>query len=59
MSATLNVSGLIQPTRKSRKQAEKSLAPVSAMETGRNQGNKKMYDRLGQYVFHRFYVLLD
>jgi hypothetical protein len=41
VGATPNVPGLIQPTRKSMKQAEKGLVTVSTMETRRNKGNKK------------------
>jgi hypothetical protein len=41
VSAALNVPGLIWPTWKSMKQAEKGLVTVSAMETGRNNRNKK------------------
>jgi hypothetical protein len=29
------------------------------METRRNKRNKKNWDRLGQYVFTRFYMFLD
>jgi len=49
--AAPNVPRLIRPTQKSIQQAEKGLVTVSAMETTRNNGNKKKYDRLGQYVF--------
>jgi len=35
------VPGLIRPTQRSIKQAEKGLITVSAMETRRNKGNKK------------------
>jgi len=59
VSATSNVPGLIRPTQKSMKQAQKWLVTVSAKETRRNKGNKKKQDRLGQYVFTRFYILLD
>ena len=40
-SATPNVPGLIQPTRKSMNQAEKGFMTVGAMETRRNKGTKK------------------
>ena len=42
VSAAPNVPGLIRPTLKLMKQAEKGLVTVSAMETRRNKGNKKM-----------------
>jgi len=41
VSATLNGPGMIQPTWKSMKQAEKGLMTDSAMEPWRNEGNKK------------------
>jgi len=59
VSAAPNVPGLIWPTRRSVKDAEKGLMTVRAMETRRNKGNKKKKDRLGQDVFTRFYMLLD
>jgi len=40
VSATPNVPGLIRPTRKSKRQAEKVLMTVSAIETRRNKGVK-------------------
>jgi len=42
VSATPNVPGLIQPTQRSMKQAEKGLMAVSVMETRRNKGHNKM-----------------
>jgi len=41
VSAAPNVPGLVQPTRKSKRQAEKVLVTVSAVETRRNKGGKK------------------
>jgi len=41
VSVALNVGGLIRPTRKSMKQAEKWVLTVSAMETRSHKGNKK------------------
>jgi hypothetical protein len=40
VSAAQNVAGLIRPTRKSKRQAEKVIGMVSAMETQKNKGNK-------------------
>jgi hypothetical protein len=40
VSAAPNVPGLIRPTRKSKRHAEKVLAKVNAIETRRNQGVK-------------------
>jgi len=41
MSAAPNVLGLGRPTRKSKRQAEKVLVTVNAVETRRNKGGKK------------------
>jgi len=41
VSATPNVPGYVQPTRKSKRQAEKVLMTVNAAETQRNTGGKK------------------
>jgi len=41
VSAAPNVAGLIRPTRKSKRHAEKVLATVNAIETRRNKGVKK------------------
>jgi len=41
VSAAPNVSGLVRPTYKSKKQAEKVLVTVNAAETRRNKGGKK------------------
>jgi len=46
--------GIIRPTRRSMKQAEKRLVTVGAMETRRNKGNKNRLDKLGQYNLNRF-----
>jgi len=42
VSAALNVPGLIRPTWQSMNQAQMGLMTVTAMETMRNKGNKKM-----------------
>jgi len=42
VSATPNVPGLVRPTRKSKRQAEKVLLTVNAVEMRRNKGGKKM-----------------
>jgi hypothetical protein len=39
--AAPNVPGLVRPTRKSKRQAEKVLVTVNAVETRRNKGGKK------------------
>jgi len=41
VSATPNVPRLVRPTRKSKRQAEKVLVTVNAVETRRNKGGKK------------------
>jgi len=41
VSAAPNVPGLVQPTRKSKRKAEKLLVTVNAAETRRNKGGKK------------------
>jgi hypothetical protein len=41
VSAAPNVPGLVRPTRKSKRQAEKLLMTVNAVETRRNKGGKK------------------
>jgi len=41
LSAAPNVPGLVRPTRKSKRQAEKVLVTVNAVETRRNKGGKK------------------
>jgi len=41
LSATSNVPRLVRPTRKSKRQAEKVLVIVNAVETRRNKGGKK------------------
>jgi len=41
VSAAPNVHGLVRPTRKSKRQAEKLLVTVNAAETLRNKGGKK------------------
>jgi len=49
VSATPNVPGLVWPTRKSKRQAEKVLVTVNAVGTRRNQTGKKMQDRMHQW----------
>jgi len=41
VSASPNVPGLILPTGKSKRQAEKVIMTISAIETSRNKGVKK------------------
>jgi len=41
VSAAPNVPGLVRPTQKSKRQAEKVLVTVNAVETRRNKGGKK------------------
>jgi len=41
VSAAQNVPGLVRPTRKSKRQAEKVFVTVNAVETRRNKGGKK------------------
>jgi len=41
VSAAPNVPGLVRPTRKSKRQAEKVLVTVNTVETRRNKGGKK------------------
>jgi len=41
VSAAPNVSGLVRPTGKSKRQAEKVWVMVNAIETPRNKGGKK------------------
>jgi len=41
VSATPNVPGLVRPTQKSKRQAEKVLMTVNVAETRRNKGGKK------------------
>jgi len=48
VSAALNVPGLVQLTWKSKRQAEKVLVTVYAVETRRNKGGKKKWDRMHQ-----------
>ena len=59
MSAAPNIPRLIQPIQRSKTQTEKGLMIVSVMETMRNKGNKKQYNRLCEYVFTRFFMLLE
>jgi len=40
VSGATNVPGLVRPTRKSKRQAEKVLVTVNAVETRRNKGGK-------------------
>jgi len=53
MCAAPNVPGLVQPTRKSKRQAEMVLLTVNAAEMPRNKGEKKNSDRMHQW-FTRF-----
>jgi len=49
VSAAPNVPGLVQPTWKSKRQAEKVFVTVNAVETRRNEGGKKKEDRMRQW----------
>jgi len=49
VSAVPNVPGLVRPTWKSKWQAEKVLVTVNGVETRRNKGGKKKYDRMRQW----------
>jgi len=51
VSALPNVPGLIRPTRKSTRHAEKVFVSVDAIETRRNKGVKKMQDRMRQLLY--------
>ena len=57
--AAPNVPGLIRSTQNSRKEIDKVSLTVTATETWRIRGNRKKWDRMGQYVFSRFFMLLD
>jgi len=57
--AASNVPGLIRPTGRSKNKTEKGLVTVNATETWRIKGNRNMLGRMGQYVFSRFFMLLD
>jgi hypothetical protein len=58
VSATPNVPGLIWPTRKSKRQAEKVLVKVTAIETRRNKGLNNTQDRMCQ-CFNSFFMYHD
>jgi len=49
VSAAPNVPGLVRPSRKSKRQAEKVLVMYNAVETRRNTPGKKKYDRMCQW----------
>ena len=49
VSAAPNVPGLVGPTWKSKRQDEKVLVKVNAVETRRNKGGKKKYNRMRQW----------
>jgi hypothetical protein len=54
VGAAPNVPGLIRPTRQSKKKVEKVLVTVNIMETKRNKGIKKKYDRMRQCIITKF-----
>jgi len=56
--ATPNVPGLIWGTLKSKRQAEKVLMTVNAIEMRRNKALKKMYDRMRQ-CFTSLFLYVD
>jgi len=58
VSAAPTVPGLIWPTRKSKRQAEKLLMTVNAIETRRNKGFETKYDRMCQ-CFTSFSTYLE
>jgi len=58
VSAAPNVPGLIWPTRKYRRQAEKVLVTLNAIETRRNMAVKKKLDRIRK-CFTSFFKYLD
>jgi len=55
VSARPNVPRLLRPIRKSKRQAEKVLVTVNAMETRRNKGINKKCDRMHQ-CFTSFFM---
>jgi hypothetical protein len=55
--AAPNVPRIIQRSRKSKRQAEKVLVNVNAIETRTKKGVKTMYDRVHQY-FTSFFLCL-
>jgi len=59
VSTAPNVTRLIRPIRMSKKQAEMGFATVTSMDMKRYNWNKHTQDRMGQYVFTRFNMLLD
>jgi len=58
VSAPPNVPGLIWPTQRSKRQAEKVSMMVNAIETRRKKGVKKKYDTMRQ-CFTSFLMYLD
>jgi len=59
VSVAPNVPRLIRPTRKSKRQAEKVIMTVSAMETRRNKGNKRKLDSMRKWFFTWIFILFD
>jgi len=57
VSATPHVPGLIQPTRKPKRPAEKRLMTVNAIEMRRSKGVNNQLHRLGQYFTSVFLYL--
>jgi len=58
VSTAPNVPGLIRPTRKSKRVAQKVLAMVNAIETRRKKAVKEKLDRMDQ-CFTSFFLYLD
>jgi len=58
VSAAPNVPGLIWPTQKSKRQAQKVLMTVNAIETRRNKGVNQKLDRMRQ-CFTSFFMYLE
>jgi hypothetical protein len=59
VSAVPNIPGLIWPTWRHMTQSEMLWITVTALETGRNNGKKKKYNTIGQFVLTRFGLLVD
>jgi len=51
VGAALNVPWFIQPTWRSKKQGIKMLIVVNTIETRRNKGIKKRFDRMCEWIF--------
>jgi hypothetical protein len=56
VSAAANVPGLVHPTRKSNRQAEKVLVMVNAVAMRRYKGGKKQLGRMCQWFTRMMYL---